>query len=304
MIQSVFSCGAHVGRTGPARLCGAGRGDARHRGRAGLAVALAGRLRAQGRGALHRHDARDALQPRLRHDGARARDRVPRRARPAARLRARTRISALARALDRAAGRAQRRASDAGPARRHRDAGDVRCSFCIARAAISRTAPVPAVAGRNNWCTAPDGIALDLASNEHGARAARWRNRHEADRRANPPVRRARLSVLPELLFRGRDRADAHRGRRDPAARARGSLAREIGRAAHRVRGAQVQRGVPPARASSAPGRRRWSRFSARSSTSTSSSSTPRPRSRATCGNGTRTTAPGRATTACRSRAR
>ena len=38
--------------------------------------------------------------------------------------------------------------------------------------------------------------------------------------------------------------------------------------------------------------------------TSTSSSSTPRRRSRATCGNGTRTTAPGRATTACRSRAR
>ena len=40
------------------------------------------------------------------------------------------------------------------------------------------------------------------------------------------------------------------------------------------------------------------------SSTSISSSSTPRRRSRATCGNGTRTTAPGRATTACPSRAR
>ena len=44
--------------------------------------------------------------------------------------------------------------------------------------------------------------------------------------------------------------------------------------------------------------------ISARTSTSTSSSSTPRRRSRATCGNGIRTTAPGRATTACRSRAR
>ena len=45
------------------------------------------------------------------------------------------------------------------------------------------------------------------------------------------------------------------------------------------------------------------SRFSAKASTSISSSSTPRRRSKATCGNGTRTTAPGRATTACRSRA-
>ena len=34
------------------------------------------------------------------------------------------------RALARAAGRAQRRAGDAGPARRDRDAGHARCSFC------------------------------------------------------------------------------------------------------------------------------------------------------------------------------
>ena len=55
----------------------------------------------------------------------------------------------------------------------------------------------------------------------------------------------------------------------------------------------------PPAPWSSRCGRR-----SARMSTSTSSSSTPRRRSRAMCGNGTRTTAPGRATTACRKHAR
>ena len=76
---------------------------------------------------------------------------------------------------------------------------------------------------------------------------------HEAGCRADPPVRRAWLSVLPELLFRGRDRADAPGGRRDPQARAGGSLAREVGRAAHRIRGAQVQRGIPSAGASSAP---------------------------------------------------
>ena len=44
--------------------------------------------------------------------------------------------------------------------------------------------------------------------------------------------------------------------------------------------------------------------YSARTSTSISSSSTPRPHSKARSGNGTRTTAPGRATTACRNRAR
>ena len=53
----------------------------------------------------------------------------------------------------------------------------------------------------------------------------------------------------------------------------------------------------------SAAGRAAASSISARTSTSTSSSSTPRPPSRATSGSGTRTTAPGRATTACRSRA-
>ena len=44
--------------------------------------------------------------------------------------------------------------------------------------------------------------------------------------------------------------------------------------------------------------------ISARTFTSINSSSTPRRRSKATSGSGTRTTAPGRATTACRNRAR
>ena len=74
------------------------------------------------------------------------------------------------------------------------------------------------------------------------------------------------------------------------ASNARKSGARNR-RAAHRLRGAQVQRGVPPARASPAPGGSAGA-VSA-SLTSTSSSSTPRPPSRATYGNGTRTTAPG-----------
>ena len=80
-IQSVFSWVRMWGGTGAARLRGAGRGHARHRGRAGLAVALARKLRAEGRRALPRHAPRDALQPRLRPDGAGARDRVPRRRR-------------------------------------------------------------------------------------------------------------------------------------------------------------------------------------------------------------------------------
>jgi hypothetical protein len=48
----------------------------------------------------------------------------------------------------------------------------------------------------------------------------------------------------------------------------------------------------------------RESSCSAKASMSTSSRSTPRQRSKATSGNGTRTTAPGRAMTACRSRGR
>ena len=50
----------------------------------------------------------------------------------------------------------------------------------------------------------------------------------------------------------------------------------------------------------SAAGRAARASCSARTSTCISSSSTPRPPSRATSGNGIRTTAPGRATTACR----
>ena len=46
--------GAHVGRRRPARLCGPGRGHARARRRAGLAVAQRGGLSAEGRSADHR----------------------------------------------------------------------------------------------------------------------------------------------------------------------------------------------------------------------------------------------------------
>ncbi len=69
-IQSVFCLGAHVGRADPAGLRAARRRDCRHRRRAGLAVAQCGVLSAQGRGFVPRHHSRDALQLRLRHDGA------------------------------------------------------------------------------------------------------------------------------------------------------------------------------------------------------------------------------------------
>ena len=132
------------------------------------------------------------------------------------------------------------------------------------------------------------------------ARSAFGRHADAAFSRAAQSLRRPGLRLPAELLLRGGDRAAAHRGRADPQGRPPGGLAREDRRAAHRLRRAHLQRGVPPAGAAIRGWSGRCSSISARTSTSTSSSSTPRPRSRATSGNGTRTTAPGRATTACR----
>ena len=66
-------------------------------------------------------------------------------------------------------------------------------------------------------------------------------------RRTTQSLRRAGLRLPAELLLGGGDRAASHRGRADPQGRPPGGLAREDRRAAHRLRRAHLQRGVPPA---------------------------------------------------------
>ena len=78
---------------------------------------------------------------------------------------------------------------------------------------------------------------------------------HEAHRRPTQSLRPAGLHLHAQLLLRGRDRDAAHRGRADPQGRPAGGLAREDRRAAHRVRRAHLQRGVPHPGAASAPAR-------------------------------------------------
>ena len=124
-IQSVFSWVRMWG--GSIALAYAVQGAvtvARRRG-AGVAVAQRGAVRAQGRGAVHRRDSRHALQPRLRHDAARARHRLRRGRRLRARLRPVGEDGAR-RALAGAARRPQHRAGDVRSARR---AGP--CSRCL-----------------------------------------------------------------------------------------------------------------------------------------------------------------------------
>ena len=90
-----------------------------------LAVALARIVRAQGGGALPRGDPRDALQPRLRPDGAGARHRVPddrwHRARLCSLGEERARLP-VGRAADRAQLRAGRRSSRSA---------SLRCWWCL-----------------------------------------------------------------------------------------------------------------------------------------------------------------------------
>ena len=104
------------------------------------AVAQRGELRAQGGRPLSRRHPGDALQPRLRHDGAGAGHRAARR------RRAGERISTLVeggarRPVARAGDHAQRRRRDADPARRADDAGRLRARGHGPRKDASRPHP-------------------------------------------------------------------------------------------------------------------------------------------------------------------
>src|SRR6202171_1993827 len=74
-----------------------------------------------------------------------------------------------------------------------------------------------------------------------------WK-RHAAFAGTTKRIRRARLSVLPELFQRRRDRTVARRRGSHPETRQPGSMAREDRRAGPRLCGAHVQRDLPPAR--------------------------------------------------------
>src|SRR3954454_14382635 len=67
------------------------------------------------------------------------------------------------------------------------------------------------------WSTVPADCQSPAPSISEEAR--------ETDRRPDPPIRRAGLLLLPELLCRRRNRADAIRRGRDPQPAAPGSLA-------------------------------------------------------------------------------
>src|ERR1043166_9388939 len=101
------------------------------------------------------------------------------------------------------------------------------------------------------WEPRPTVACFDLP--KIAVRRAR-EERDEAHDPANRRLRPARLSVLPQLLRRGGSRAAARGGREHTQDRAPGSMAREIRRAAYRVCLPYLQRSVPSARASSAPG--------------------------------------------------
>src|SRR5687768_15762857 len=86
-------------------------------------------------------------------------------------------------------------------------------------------------------------------------RAALQGGNHAPFSRTARRVRRTGLRLPARLLLRGRGGGPQDRGRGHLREQPPGGLAREVGRAAYRLRGPYLQRGVPPPRRPSAPRR-------------------------------------------------